>query len=64
MRIALVLAACLLLSGCQITGGRWVVDDVSRKCRGGVINTEKRITDTYITGRVRNTTIRTDACLD
>ena len=63
MRVALVLA-CLLLSGCQVTGGRWVVDDVSRKCRGGVINIEKRITDTYITGRVRNTTIRTDACLD
>jgi len=54
----------ILLGGCRVTGGRWVVEDVERKCRGGVINTEKRITDTFIGGRVRNTTIRTDACLD
>ena len=62
MRIALVLL-CVLLGGCRFTGGRWVEDDVKR-CRGGVINTEKRITDTFINGRVRNTTVRTDACLD
>lgn len=62
MRVVVVLAL-VALTGCRFTGGRWVEDD-ARRCRGGVINTEKRITDTFITGRVRNTTIRTDACLD
>jgi len=60
---SLIAIAGLLVSGCQVVGGRWVVDDKVR-CRGGVINSEKRITDTFINGRVRNTTIRTDACLD
>jgi hypothetical protein len=64
MRAIVMLALiALAASGCRFTGGRWVEDDV-RRCRGGVINTEKRITDTFINGRVRNTTIRTDACLD
>jgi len=63
MRIVMLLAALLATAGCRVTGGRWVEDDVKR-CRGGVINTEKRITDTFVMGRVRNTVIRTDACLD
>jgi len=63
MRVVVCILCILLFSGCRVTGGRWVEDDVKR-CRGGVINTEKRITDTFIGGRVRNTTIRTDACLD
>lgn len=64
MRAIVMLAlVALTASGCRFTGGRWVEDD-ARRCRGGVINTEKRITDTFINGRVRNTTIRTDACLD
>ena len=33
-------------------------------CRGGRVNIEKRITDVTVVGRTRNTTIRTDACLD
>lgn len=65
VRVAVMLALITLVtSGCRLTGGRWVVDEDPKRCRGGVINTEKRITDTFITGRVRNTTIRTDACLD
>jgi hypothetical protein len=65
MRVVVMLTLiALVASGCRFTGGRWVVDEEVRKCRGGVINTEKRITDTFINGRVRNTTIRTDACLD
>jgi hypothetical protein len=61
---ALLFVVLLFAGGCRLQGGRWVVDDVERRCKGGVINTEKRITDTFIGGRVRNTTIRTDACLD
>jgi hypothetical protein len=65
MRAIVMLAlVALTASGCRFTGGRWVVDEDVKRCRGGVINTEKRITDTFINGRVRNTTIRTDACLD
>lgn len=64
MRVVVLLAVLLATVGCRVTGGRWVVEDDPKRCRGGVINTEKRITDTFITGRVRNTTIRTDACLD
>jgi len=59
-----LIVALLLTTGCRITGGRWMPDEVERRCKGGVINTEKRMTDTFINGRVRNTTIRTDACLD
>jgi hypothetical protein len=64
--IATLLLIGLLVSGCRVTGGQWtfVEDEVARRCRGGVINTEKRITNTFINGRVQNTTIRTDACLD
>lgn len=64
MRIVVVLLIALTAASCRFTGGRWVVDEEVKRCRGGVINTEKRITDTFINGRVRNTTIRTDACLD
>jgi len=61
---AVVVILCILTSGCQVTGGRWVVDAPAQKCKGGVINTERRVTDTWVGGRVRNTVIRTDACLD
>jgi len=64
MRTAAVILCILVLCGCRVTGGRWVDDVEVPKCRGGVINTEKRVTDTWIGGRVRNTTVRTDACLD
>ena len=60
---ASLLVMLLLATGCRVTGGRWVVEE-ERKCRGGVITTEKRITDTFVMGRVRNTVIRSDACLD
>ena len=64
--IAALLLIGLVASGCRVTGGRWtfVEEEAVRRCRGGVINTEKRITNTFINGRVQNTTIRTDACLD
>ena len=59
----LALCLLLLLTDCRFVGGRWVVEE-ERRCRGGVVTTEKRITDTFVMGRVRNTVIRTDACLD
>ena len=64
MRVMYACACVFVLGGCQLVGGRWVVDEPARVCRGGVINSEKRITDTFVAGRVRNTVIRTDACLD
>jgi hypothetical protein len=61
----MVLLIGLVMTGCR---GRWVEDDVAviaPSCRGGKINTERRVTDTSpITGRIRTTTLRTDACLD
>jgi PBP1b-binding outer membrane lipoprotein LpoB len=63
-RLAMVLLAGLLLTGCR--GGRWV-EDVEVpvvKCRGGTVNTERRVTDVTVLGRTRTTTTRTDACLD
>jgi hypothetical protein len=60
--LAAVLLIGLLVSGCW----RWVPEEVAiaRRCLGGTVNTEKRITDVTVAGRTRNTTIRTDACLD
>lgn len=64
IRSIVLVVIALLCCSCRITGGRWVVDDVERRCPGGVVNTEKRMVDTWVGGRVRNTTIRTDACMN
>lgn len=62
--IAALLMAGLLMAGCR--SGRWVYDEEVQavSCPGGRVNIEKRITDVTVVGRTRNTTIRTDACLD
>ena len=54
----------LLLAGCR--GGQWVYQEQAfeRPCPGGKVVQEKRISDVLVTGRTRNTVIRTDACLD
>jgi hypothetical protein len=62
MRIALLIVL-LLTTGCRVTGGRWVEDD-ARRCPGGVINSERRVVDTWVGGRVRTTILRNDACLN
>lgn len=69
-RLTAVLLIALLVTGCR-GGGRWawVEDEVApapapARCRGGTVNTERRVTDVTISGRTRNTTTRTDACLD
>ncbi len=66
MRALILIAALLLTAGCRVTGGRWVVEEpvVARVCPGGVINQERRFVDTFAGGRVRNTVVRTDACLN
>jgi len=64
IRLALLLAIALLVAGCRVTGGRWVVEEPARTCPGGVINQERRFVDTFTGGRVRTTTVRTDACLN
>jgi hypothetical protein len=63
-RLAMVLLTGLLMTGCR--AGRWV-EDVEVpvvKCRGGTVNTERRVTDITVLGRTRTTTTRTDACID
>jgi hypothetical protein len=62
-KTAAVLLVVLLSSGCRVTGGRWVEDD-ARRCPGGVINSERRVVDSWVGGRVRTTTTRTDACVN
>ena len=65
MRTCAVLAMLMLATGCR--HGRWVWQEelpVAAECRGGRINTEKRVTDVLVAGRTRNTVTRTDACLD
>ena len=57
MKVAIV--ACLLLTGC--VGDRLVREGT---CPGGRVDIEKRVVDTNAMGRIRNTTIRTNACLD
>ena len=57
----LVLAICLTLAGCNT--GRWVYTEETH-CRGGRVVVEKRTVDVRVVGQTRNTTIRTDACLD
>ena len=59
---AIPLLLCLLLIGCQ--QGRWVFqENVAVVCPGGRVNQVKRTTDTHL-GRVRQTVINTDACLE
>lgn len=71
--------AALLLIGLAMTGcrnnGRWawvedepvvapIVAPAPARCKGGTVNTERRVTDVNVLGRTRSTTYRTDACLD
>ena len=63
MKSALLLTVCFSLVGCKVTGGRWVIEG-EQVCRSGLVTTERRITDTSIHGRVRNTIERTNTCLD
>ena len=60
-KITVLMLVAMLVSNCR---GRWVEDAVIPACVGGRVNVEKRITDVTVTGRTRNTVIRTDACLD
>lgn len=62
--ITMVLLVALAVSGCRFVGGRWVEEEVVVACPGGRVVTEKRITDTFLNGRVRNTTIRSNICQD
>ena len=66
-RLVMVLLITLGVMGCR--GGRlaWVEEEaapVAARCRGGTVNTERRVTDVSVLGRTRSTTYRTDACLD
>lgn len=59
----------MLMAGCRSGQWTWVDEPVpfapvAAKCRGGTINTERRTTDSSLTGRTRVTTTRTDACID
>jgi hypothetical protein len=65
-RVAILIVVLLAASGCRVTGGRWVAEEpvVARNCPGGVIAQERRFVDTFVGGRVRNTVVRTDACLN
>jgi hypothetical protein len=65
-RAVILVAVLLLAAGCRVSGGRWVVEEPVpvRVCPGGVINQERRFVDTFVGGRVRNTVVRTDACLN
>jgi len=59
--LLLALALGMTLTGCNT--GRWVYEEQTH-CRGGKVVLEKRVVDVTVVGRTRNTTIRTDACLD
>jgi len=63
MNGAMLLLMCSLLIGCQ--QGRWVWQEnvAVAACPGGRVNQVKRTTDTHL-GRVRQTVINTDACLE
>ena len=63
MKIAILL--CLSLTSCMYDGRRWEwrAVDVEVRCPGGRVEQEKRITDVVL-GRTRNTTIKTNTCLD
>lgn len=63
IRVLALIGIVLLSSGCRVTGGRWVEDD-ARRCPGGVINSERRVVDSWVGGRTRATTTRTDACIN
>jgi hypothetical protein len=61
----LILLVLVLLTDCR-GHMAWVEEQpiVNRVCKGGTINTERRIVASTIDGRIRNTTTRVDACLD
>ena len=62
--LATAMLVVLLLGGCRIQGGRFVVDEEKPPCPGGRLDTERRITDQLPHGQVRTTTIRSNLCLD
>jgi hypothetical protein len=70
MRLAAVVVLAMLMVSCRSGRWSWVDDEVPvaapivAKCRGGTVNTERRVTDVSVLGRTRSTTYRTDACLD
>jgi len=69
VRFATVIVLAMLMASCRSGRWAWVEDEpppvpIVAKCRGGTINTERRITDVGIAGRTRTTTLRTDACID
>jgi hypothetical protein len=67
MRVVVVLACILSIAGCRSGRMAWVEDVpvvAEKTCRGGTINTERRVVSSTIVGTVRNTTTRVDACLD
>jgi hypothetical protein len=62
--------ACLIFvavveAGCQQPYGRWIYQEtpIVNPCPGGRINQVKRTTDTHL-GRVRQTVVNTDSCLE
>ena len=63
MRSLSILSICVLLGGCWTWRERTQLELAADACIGGRINTVKRITDTNVAGRLRNTVITTDACL-
>jgi hypothetical protein len=68
-RLAAVVVIAMLMVSCRSGRLAWVDEEpivapVVAKCRGGTVNTERRVTDVNVLGRTRSTTYRTDACLD
>ena len=59
--LAIVTLVGLLLAGCRVQGGRFVVDE---PCPGGRIDTERRVTDQLPQGQVRTTSVRSNLCLN
>jgi len=64
IRLATVVVLAMLMAGCRTGRWAWVEETTPIKCRGGTINTERRVTDVGVYGRTRTTTYRTDACID
>jgi hypothetical protein len=64
LHVAMTLLVSLVLTNCQ-PAGRWVFEEtrVINPCPGGRVNQVKRTTDTHL-GRVRQTVVNTDACLE
>jgi hypothetical protein len=65
LHVGMALLVSLVLANCQ-PAGRWVFEEtrVLNPCPGGRVNLVKRTTDTNVGGRVRQTVVNTDACLE